>query len=637
MMMKFAKILIAALAVAFVGCNHSEDDYTPAPAGIKVRVEAGTSSSTRTEFDGTQTTWSVGDKINVAAFNVDGADKLTEAVLTTQSSAVEAIFDGTITEGQYNKIPRGETYDYVAAYPSSAVIAQDGKSVSFAVPASYTATPNSLNGHLFDFMVATATDCASIAVTDAATDYPAFGFEHVLAFLEITLTGNDPIQTVKVTAPAAICGTVSVDPKGDLTPSVSDGSNTITVNINGTLDKDEKLYIPVIPGIAHDGTLTITLTCKNGNTHTITKTLNGKTFVCGKVTKVNGIGYTAGEDCIALDDVSSYVEGKNNASVNDVNGILASVTLTEYAPIANKDEVTFYWSESATGAGTAINGTKSVSGNTVTITATNTAWNDMEIYVWAEVNHNGNVKTTGRKVVYVIGSGDVLTTSAYTSYSKYLSKEVSAANECDPYTIYKSKYALAKNVPERLITKAVSSTLDGNDLAGSGDDRGYRSLGEHTLKGEVTIGSRTFTREDKVYITGLPYNTKGANMYTVQNDWTTSGASGYKDNNYLNLGNMGTNGDSYVYRNFYIPANINVSTTYKIYVESGFIRTTGTYTVGSTQVFSNNPSRYATSKLETTSNAVMTSSATTVKMNNSYGLGSSHSEVFYIILKYREW
>lgn len=540
MKMKFAKILIAVLAVAFVGCNHSDDDYTPAPAGIKVRVEAGTSSGTRTEFDGTQTTWSNGDKINVAAYNVGGAEKLTEAVLTTQSSAAEALFEGTITEGQYNKIPRGETYDYVAAYPSSAVIAQDGKSVSFAVPASYTATPNSLNGHLFDFMVATADDCASIAVTDAASEYPAFGFKHVLAFLEITLTGNDPIQTVKVEAPAEICGTVSVDPKGDLTPSVSGGSNTIIVTINGTLDNGEKLYIPVIPGIAHNGTLTITLTCKNGNIHTITKTLNGKTFVCGKVTKVNGIGYALGEECIAMDDVSSYVEGKNYASVTDVNGILASVTLTEYAPIANKDEVTFYWSESATGAGTAITGTKSVSGNTVTITATNTAWNDKDIYVWAEVNHNGNVKTTGRKAVYVIGSGDVLTTSAYTSYSKYVSEGASAANSCDPYTIYNVDYTLVKNVPNRIegevetILYYPSEDKDPWYGASGNASVSLTGNGKYSIEGKITIGNRDFVKATTMHITGLPYSVDISTSSNAKDDyfvtkmgWINNGGSWY--------------------------------------------------------------------------------------------------------------
>lgn len=575
--MKFAKILIAALAIAFVGCNHSDDDYTPAPAGIKVRVEAGTSEGTRTEFDGTQTTWSAGDKINVAAYNVGGAEKLTEAVLTTQSSAAEALFEGTITEGQYNKIPRGETYDYVAAYPSSAVIAQNGKSVSFAVPASYTATPNSLNGHLFDFMVATADDCASIAVTDAASEYPAFGFKHVLAFLEITLTGNDPIQTVKVDAPAEICGTVSVNPKGDLTPSVSGGSKTITVTINGTLDNGEKLYIPVIPGIAHNGTLTITLTCKNGNTHTITKTLNGKTFVCGKVTKVNGIGYALGEECIAMDDVSSYVEGKNYASVTDVNGILASVTLTEYAPIANKDEVTFYWSESATGAGTAIDGTKSVSGNTVTITATNsTDWNDKEIYVWAKVNHNGNEKTTGRKAVYVIGSGDVLTTSAYTSYSIYDDSNLGAdsANNCDPYTIYNVDYTLVKNVPSRIKGEVKTSIVykTGTTANVSGNVGNVKTAGEYPVKGTITIGNQTITKETPVYITGLPYSVDCRNVSYGDAGWTTTGTV-------ENLDNFGWQTRKYYWLSkwtntqktgslfsptFYTPDEINVTYTAKM-------------------------------------------------------------------------
>ena len=571
MKIKFAKILIAALAVAFVGCNHSDDDYTPAPAGIKVRVEAGTSSSTRTEFNGTQTTWSVRDEINVAAFNVGGAEKLTEAVLTTQSSAVEAIFDGTITEGQYNKIPRGETYDYVAAYPSSAEIAQDGKSVSFAVPASYTATPNSLNGHLFDFMVATATNCASIAVTDAATDYPEFGFEHVLAFLEITLTGNDPIQTVKVTAPAAICGTVSVDPtKDDLTPTVSGGSNTINVNINGTLNNGEKLYVPVIPGVEHTGDLTITLTCKNGDTHTITKTLNSKTFVRGQVTRVNGIGYTEG-----VLDVKSYVENNESGVVTDVNGLSVSATFENLA--FDPSEVTFYWSASPDGEGSVIEDAKSVNGNTATLSTANSEWNDKDIYVWAVVNRSGNeIASTARTPIYIIGSGDVLTSSAYTSYSKYIDPNAGAevANTYNAYTIYDVKYKEnKKNVPEpdRVILEKFKTTVtfpNGTEanVTTYEDLQNLTLVGAYLIKGEITIGGKRFTAERTVYITGLPYSidfyNKGKGSMDIPNNagWTCTNMG------YVNTGLTkkfrSTESDAWISKEFYLPnsSSITIST-----------------------------------------------------------------------------
>ena len=594
--MKFAKILIAALAVAMVGCNNTDDNYTPTPELIKVCVDAGTSADTsadtRTEFNGTETTWAAGDQIRVAAFDVTNDAYLTEAVLTTQSTAIAGTFTGEVTEAQYEKIPRGSTYNYVAAYPSSAVIARDGKSVSFAVPATYTATPNSLNGHLFDFMVAAAADCASIAVTNPTNEYPTFGFEHVLAFLEITLTGNDPIKTVKVEAPATICGTVSVDPKGDLTPSVSGGANTITVTLDDTLDADEKLYVPVIPGIEHSGALTITLTCKNGNVHTITKTLNGKTFNRGKVTKVNGIGYAMADDCIALGEVRSYVENNANDAVKDVNGLQVSATLTDNT--LKTDEITFYWSASANGAGTAISGTKSVSGQTVTLTAANTDWSDKDIYVWAEVNHNGNLKTTARKQVYVIGEGDVLTTSVYTSYSKYLSGNVSEANGLDAYTIYDAGYSLAKNVPSR-IPSSVSSSPTGT-LSG-------QALGEHILSGTATIGGiggKTFTRTDKVHITGLPYEVS-TTFSSLPSGWQGGNykfkGSGADSSSALRLqGNDKTTQSKngwIVLPTFYIPQSksIDVTTTVTNYLYSSLINSTGTiYAAASSGSSPNNSS-----------------------------------------------
>lgn len=229
----------------------------------------------------------------------------------------------------------------------------------------------------------------------------------------------------------------------------------------------------------------------------------------------------------------------------------------------------------------------------------------------------------------------------YTSYTRYLAGNISGANELDGQTIYvgtptitSSSDNSATGVTYRPVGHTTSCRVDGT-LVNATTLTG-QALGAHQAEVVITLANGTQIAGDKttIHITGLPYNTAGANMYTLQDDWETYRAS-YRQNNFLNLG-AGQGSNAYCQRTFHIPANINVTTTYKIHINSATISTTGTYTVGSTTIFSERPG-YMSDIIRDgeTANATFTPSANTVKMNNSYGLGNSHSEVYYIILKYR--
>ena len=95
--MKFAKILIAALAVAMVGCNNTDDNYTPTPELIKVCVDAGTSADTsadtRTEFNGTE---------------IKNRDDLSQALMKCRAGEKVKVtvfrFNRTLTSGEYETI-----------------------------------------------------------------------------------------------------------------------------------------------------------------------------------------------------------------------------------------------------------------------------------------------------------------------------------------------------------------------------------------------------------------------------------------------------------------------------------------------------------------------------------------------------
>ena len=529
--MKFAKILIAALAVAMVGCNNTDDNYTPTPELIKVCVDAGTSADTsadtRTEFNGTETTWAAGDQIRVAAFDVTNDAYLTEAVLTTQSTAIAGTFTGEVTEAQYEKIPRGSTYNYVAAYPSSAVIARDGKSVSFAVPATYTATPNSLNGHLFDFMVAAASDCASIAVTNPTNEYPTFGFEHVLGFFEISLAAEKPIKKVKISTPEGIniAGTVAVSDFENLTPAeVTNGSTVIEFTLGSSAQEGDKLYVPFIP-FTLNGDIVVILTDETGNTHEIVKTVN-REFKRGTVVKIGKVGFHE----ISITDRQTYVL-KNNAGNFHSNPYGAQfVAKTNF----DVEAVTFYAGSQDKSDKTPLTDATyyktTKSGRTYTLNVDlSSASMTYEGYVWAETTINGKVHSTEPVDVLIPGNVSV-SVSAQTSYSWYENDDVATANAKDRLTIYDPKADVTISNANYVKTLTLSQSGPASDKI-SGEkvksvafgDKNSQALGSYTYNASAVVGERTFSNAKTVYVTGLPYSVDCKNVGYSDAGWTTTG------------------------------------------------------------------------------------------------------------------
>lgn len=219
--------------------------------------------------------------------------------------------------------------------------------------------------------------------------------------------------------------------------------------------------------------------------------------------------------------------------------------------------------------------------------------------------------------------------SAYTSYSKYLAGDISGANGCDPETIYDMK--ATPTISSEVLNANGSTcilTLDGNTvLAG---DTTSQSWAAHTLAASYTFDGVT-VQDSKIYhITGLPFR---SNPPTTTY-WTRDGG-GYWRDDYAQL-SAGGGDASLTSRSFHVfnDMNIKVETHYEAYRAT--IGTIFTMYLGSSLLFETKGDKYMSStKYEGSKDVSINSSNNYIKCNNSYGLGNTHSKVYYVNVLYR--
>ena len=98
---------------------------------------------------------------------------------------------------------------------------------------------------------------------------------------------------------------------------------------------------------------------------------------------------------------------------------------------------------------------------------------------------------------------------------------------------------------------------------------------------------------------------------------------------------MAGSGSQSITLNFYILGNVNVDVATKYYVQTATADNTFTLNLGQSTLFSTKVSFWGKETKEGTVSSTMTSSNSYVKCNNSYGLSSAHSKVYYVKINYR--
>lgn len=248
---------------------------------------------------------------------------------------------------------------------------------------------------------------------------------------------------------------------------------------------------------------------------------------------------------------------------------------------------------------------------------------------------------------FTVGNPDLkLTLGGYTSYTKYLENDISAANACDAYTIYAPSARL--NVSSSLLennkySSSLATSMNGTAISGtrSGNQYVYANqtgknpdFNAYQLACDATFDKVSVSAKKDFYITGLPVN---FNPPTKNAGWNNSGSATWSSDN-VRLGRMSTGGQSITCNKFAIPAGTHMSCPYKVRVTGGTVSTTLTLSVGSYNYFSEKSGTAFLSSsskdYESVATFSLSAQASSVTANNSYGAGNTCSTVYYLGYQY---
>ena len=219
------------------------------------------------------------------------------------------------------------------------------------------------------------------------------------------------------------------------------------------------------------------------------------------------------------------------------------------------------------------------------------------------------------------------TYSVYTSYSnnggKALRNDV-YGNEFRARVDISDVYIQTNYVKSTTITYGGSSAAltPGQEWKTTLGYGAYNSTIKVVLKNGYTLTSPTYA----TYVTGIPFT-----MTTSSNadGWSTSGSVSW--GSYVRLSNGG--GAASITKSFKMPADTSVKVVCTGSAGHGTIKTTFSVSVSGSSIYSVEGKRSASS-IECNKTATMKASDSSVKLNNSYGLGTTHSEVNSLSINY---
>lgn len=245
-----------------------------------------------------------------------------------------------------------------------------------------------------------------------------------------------------------------------------------------------------------------------------------------------------------------------------------------------------------------------------------------------------------------------VTASAYTSYNKYLLRDLTFANNADnKYTVFerKASVSISNNILSNTNYAGIRSssiTFNSANLGtfntnskDFGNDANCTSWQNYPFKATMTFDGVTKESSVDCHITGLPYTAappKIEGLYA----WTFKGGTAEVwsgNDEYAKLGNGAAGTSSLTSPYFHVPGDIKVNIASKYYVKcDNFLGGKNIFTLklGGTQILETTIKGSNNTTKEESSDANMSTSNNYIICSNSYGLGLSHSKVYYINVKY---
>ena len=254
------------------------------------------------------------------------------------------------------------------------------------------------------------------------------------------------------------------------------------------------------------------------------------------------------------------------------------------------------------------------------------------------VKEDGENKVSSRE--FIVGQ-PTLTAKAegYTSYDKYLSRDIDAANAADGYTLYEPQVSV--NISPSLTANPrynyqMTYTFNGEtkttttNIQNIGNKKLDARLAAYQLSMNVQFAREQVAANNDFYITGIPFMFAPPTTSTWEKDGDVT-----DDGDYARMGRWNGGSQSLTYTKVAIPAGTRISLDYKFKPNAGAVSTTFTISAGNQTLVSGKANSYQNPTYEGVQSVTISPDATYIRCHNSYGAGVTGTDLYRVGLQYR--
>ena len=254
------------------------------------------------------------------------------------------------------------------------------------------------------------------------------------------------------------------------------------------------------------------------------------------------------------------------------------------------------------------------------------------------VKEDGENKVSSRE--FIVGQ-PTLTAKAegYTSYDKYLSRDIDAANAADGYTLYEPQVSV--NISPSLTANPrynyqMTYTFNGEtktttiNIQNIGNKKLDARLAAYQLSMNVQFAGEQVAANNDFYITGIPFTFAPPTTSTWEKDGDVT-----DDGDYARMGRWNGGSQSLTYTKVAIPAGTQLSLDYKFKPNAGGVSTTFTISAGNQTLVSGKANSYQNPTYEGVQSVTISPDATYIRCHNSYGAGVTGTDLYRVGLQYR--
>ena len=254
------------------------------------------------------------------------------------------------------------------------------------------------------------------------------------------------------------------------------------------------------------------------------------------------------------------------------------------------------------------------------------------------VKEDGENKVSSRE--FIVGQ-PTLTAKAegYTSYDKYLSRDIDAANAADGYTLYEPQVSV--NISPLLTANPrynyqMTYTFNGEtkttttNIQNIGNKKLDARLAAYQLSMNVQFAGEQVAANNDFYITGIPFMFAPPTTSTWEKDGDVT-----DDGDYARMGRWNGGSQSLTYTKVAIPTGTQLSLDYKFKPNAGAVSTTFTISAGNQTLVSGKANSYQNPTYEGVQSVTISPDATYIRCHNSYGAGNTGTDLYRVGLQYR--